>query len=670
MFAARFDPTQVFEATEEPQVTKVVPLKRTRSNEDDSDEEEEEEKVEENQEDEIAEKENKSADESADESANESANESEDESEDKSEDKLISTSKADTTKEQNVEPASDDDKHNAVMSRFHQTLSLQDKLKARGLTAEEDTEETAEGEASKDNTDENTYALEQIPQPEVVRTADAAKSAVAESRSTAWINTKRVYYDSSMVKPFTEYKDQLTPKLLQNIQNNFSKETFPIQSILLDTVLPVLNRSLLLTKKNLTRRVGDMLINASTGSGKTLAYSIPIIQALSERTVSRLRVLIIVPTKLLIQQVFDTLNKLVKGTGITITTAKMDQSLREESRKLQLSEPDIFITTPGRLVDHLHSNSISLKNLKFLILDEADRLLNQSFQNWCSELMTTIQDDKLDKLPGNVVKMVFSATLTTNTQKLHDLHLYNPTLFMTDSVKLYNLPRTLQETNISLPTAKSMYKPLFLVHLLPLLESNSKLIVFVKSNEASLRLATLINIILEKMHMKDTISVESFNSNNSRAENRKLVSQFTTSSDGNMAVLVTTDIMSRGIDISNVTAVVNYDVPISSQQYVHRCGRTARAGASGQAFNYLVGKGERKFWNQHISSAISRDVDGLEPISWAKESLKKDAEGDVDMENVVDPKTIENHDKIVSITDDEESLYKEALNDLKERVLK
>lgn len=655
MFAARFDPTQVFEATEEPQAAKVVPLKRTRSTEDDSDEEEEVEEMKEEEPEEPEEPEEVVEDANDDESASDEESESKGSSVSASEDEAGS---------------GDDDRHNTVMSRFHQTLSLQDKLKARGLTAEEESEKAADGSAAVEQTEETTHALEQIPQPDVVNNSEVAKSAVAESRSTAWINTKRVYYDSSMVKPFAEYKDQLTPKLLQNIQNEFSTDTFPIQSILLDTVLPVLNRSLQLTKKNLTRRVGDMLINASTGSGKTLAYSIPIIQALSGRTVSRLRVLIIVPTKLLIQQVFDTLNKLVKGTGITITTAKMDQSLREESRKLQLSEPDIFITTPGRLVDHLNSNSISLKNLKFLILDEADRLLNQSFQNWCSELMTTIQHDKLDKLPGNVVKMVFSATLTTNTQKLHDLHLYNPTLFMTDSVKLYNLPRTLQEINISLPTAKSMYKPLFLVHLLPLLESDSKLIVFVKSNEASLRLATLVNIILEKMHTKDAISVESFNSNNSRAQNRKLVSEFSTSSDGKMNVLITTDIMSRGIDISNVTAVINYDVPISSQQYVHRCGRTARAGASGQAFNYLVGKGERKFWNQQVSSAISRDVDGLEPISWAKKSEKQDAEGDVDMDDTVDPQTIANHEKIVTVTDEEESLYKEALGELKDMVLK
>ena len=655
MFAARFDPTQVFEATEELQAAKVVPLKRTRSTEDDSDEEEEVEETKEEEPEEPEEPEEVVEDANDEESESGSDEESESKSESASEDEAGS---------------GDDDRHNTVMSRFHQTLSLQDKLKARGLTAEEESEKVADGSAAVEQTEETTHALEQIPQPDVVNNSEVAKSAVAESRSTAWINTKRVYYDSSMVKPFAEYKDQLTPKLLQNIQSEFSTDTFPIQSILLDTVLPVLNRSLQLTKKNLTRRVGDMLINASTGSGKTLAYSIPIIQALSGRTVSRLRVLIIVPTKLLIQQVFDTLNKLVKGTGITITTAKMDQSLREESRKLQLSEPDIFITTPGRLVDHLNSNSISLKNLKFLILDEADRLLNQSFQNWCSELMTTIQHDKLDKLPGNVVKMVFSATLTTNTQKLHDLHLYNPTLFMTDSVKLYNLPRTLQEINISLPTAKSMYKPLFLVHLLPLLESDSKLIVFVKSNEASLRLATLVNIILEKMHTKDTISVESFNSNNSRAQNRKLVSEFSTSSDGKMNVLITTDIMSRGIDISNVTAVINYDVPISSQQYVHRCGRTARAGASGQAFNYLVGKGERKFWNQQVSSAISRDVDGLEPISWAKKSEKQDAEGDVDMDDTVDPQTIANHEKIVTVTDEEESLYKEALGELKDMVLK
>ncbi|CAB4255426.1 similar to Saccharomyces cerevisiae YNR038W DBP6 Essential protein involved in ribosome biogenesis [Maudiozyma barnettii] len=653
MFAARFDPTKIVDSSqtneEQEQKKTVIPLKRTRDVESESEEEDEHEDESEEQD-----KEETAKNEISE--VSDSENESEPEVEDNTP----------------IEDG-DDDKHTLVMSRFHQTLSLQESIQKYDKTSENDSKITTNSDLqpSFDNADNvATHELEFIPQPDIVRADKTMKSAIEESHSTAWINTKKVYYDNTMIKQFDEYKDELTPNLLQNIQRNFSTNTFAIQTILLDNILHVLNRSMKLTKKNLTRRIGDLLINASTGSGKTLAYSIPIIQALSNRTVNRLRVLIIVPTKLLIQQVFDTLNKLVKGTGIIITTAKMDQSLREESRKLQQSEPDIFITTPGRLVDHLQLKSISLKNLKFLILDEADRLLNQSFQNWCSELMTTIDNDKLDHLPGNVVKMVFSATLSTDTQKLHDLHLYNPRLFLIDSVKLYNLPSTLQEFNITVPTAKSMYKPLLLLHLLPLLSSTAKVIVFVKSNEASLRLATLINIILQKKNMINNVSVNSFNSNNSRAQNRKLVTEFseTKTDQSHASILITTDIMSRGIDITNVTDIVNYDVPISSQQYVHRCGRTARAGASGNAYNYLVGRGEKKFWTQHVSNDISRDIHGFEPKFWSKPD-NLDEDGDIDMEKsekVEDNISVENYNSIMEISDSEDTLYKEALNDLKE----
>ncbi|KAG0671774.1 ATP-dependent RNA helicase dbp6 [Maudiozyma exigua] len=660
MFAARFDPTAIVDTSSNNaniEKKKVIPLKRTRdvksdSEDGESDEEEEEEeivipqkKVEEDTEGE-SEESVKNEDEELEENDNEENNED-----------------------------IKDDKHTLVMSRFHQTLSLQERISEKDKTSIDTTTTQSESVIDGDTNEENTHNLESIPQPDIVRADKSVKNAIEESHLTAWINTKKVYYDNTMIKLFDEYEDELTPKLLNNIKSNFSKETFSIQTILLDTALPILNRSMKLTKKNMTRRVGDMLINASTGSGKTLAYSVPIVQALSNRTVNRLRVLIIVPTKLLIQQVFETLNTLIKGTSLIITTAKMDQSLNEERRKLQQSEPDIFITTPGRLVDLLQMKSISLKNLKFLILDEADRLLNQSFQNWCSEIMSAINTDKTDRLPGNVIKMVFSATLSSDTQKLHDLHLYNPKLFLTDSVKLYNLPSTLQEYNISIPTAKSLYKPLLLVHLFPLLNDDSKLIVFVKSNEASLRLATLINIILQKKNMDSKISVESFNSNNSRAQNRKLVTDFSSSNENGMSVLITTDIMSRGIDITNVTDVINYDVPISSQQYVHRCGRTARAGASGNAYNYLVGKGERTFWSQHVSNDISRDINGHQPVVWSKvddqNNKRGDGDGDVDMEadtNTQDTDTSEKYKSIIDISDDEDAIYKEALNELKELV--
>lgn len=580
MFAVRFDPS----ALETPKEKPLVPQKRAAESDEEDDEVQESE-------DELKEEPAKQKDESENESEDESEDVSEDEPEDKPE------IHGNSNDQDGSEVPSK--KHDSVISRFQQTLKLQEKLPENNLAVEE-----------KEDSDIDTHPLEQIPQPAKVKSTHSSE-AFEERKSIAWRNTKKVHYDNQMVKPFTSYQNQLQPRLLSNIQQHFSKNTFPIQTVLLDNILPPLNFTLGVTKKNLTRRIGDILVNASTGSGKTLAYSIPIIEALSKRTVNKLRALVIVPTKLLIGQVFDTMSKLAQGTGLIISISKLENSLKEEHQKFMNYEPDILIVTPGRLVDHLQIGSINMKNLTMLVLDEADHLLNQSFQNWSTELMNNIKSHKLDQMPGNVIKMVFSATLTTNTEKLHGLHLYNPKLFVRDSVKLYNLPDKLQEYNINVPTAKSIYKPLFLLHVLNKLK-NSKVLIFVKSNEASLRLAPLLEIMIEK-GMASTHSVLSVNSNNTKSENKRLVHQFATSDiNKSNQVLITTDLMSRGIDINDITDVINYDPPVSSQQYVHRCGRTARALGRGNAHNLLVGKGERTFWTQ-IEKDISRNV-GYEPI--------------------------------------------------------
>ena len=105
-------------------------------------------------------------------------------------------------------------------------------------------------------------------------------------KSTGWLNTEKIYYDNSLIKPFSDYANELEAKLLQNICKNFSTNTFPIQSIILDSILPVLNFTLNVSKRNFTRRIGDILVNAATGSGKTLAYSIPIVQTLFKRQIN------------------------------------------------------------------------------------------------------------------------------------------------------------------------------------------------------------------------------------------------------------------------------------------------------------------------------------------------------------------------------------------------
>ncbi|CAI1696740.1 hypothetical protein SEUBUCD646_0N03530 [Saccharomyces eubayanus] len=619
MFASRFDPTQLSSAApvtvtpEEPVKAApeaIVPLKRQATASDSE------------------------SDDGTDESSDESSGEGSDNDDRMQVDYGVSeedSSEEEKEEKDNHEEEDTPSTHTTVLSRFKQTVSLQDKLDASDIVG------TKEDESLEENATP-PHQLEQIPQPEFVKNPMNLNRNSSEYKSTGWLNTERVFYDNSMTKPFSDYESQLEPRLLQNICKNFSTDTFPIQSIILDSVLPILNFTLNISKRNFTKRIGDILVNAATGSGKTLAYSIPVVQTLSKRQINRLRCLIIVPTKLLINQVYTTLSKLTQGTSLIVSIAKLENSLKDEHSKFLNLEPDILITTPGRLVDHLNMKSINLKNLKFLIIDEADRLLNQSFQGWCPKLMSHLKTDKLDTSPGNVIKMIFSATLTTNTEKLNDLNLYKPKLFLKQTDKLYHLPNKLKEFNINIPTAKSVFKPLILLYSINQFMAHSsnasKILVFVKSNESSIRLSKLLQLMNETRSQSSILTnlrdleiiINSINSNNSKSENKKTIADFShESKSSRTSILITTDIMSRGIDINDITQVINYDPPMSSQQYVHRVGRTARANEIGSAYNLLVGRGERTFFDD-LNKDLDRDGKSVEPFELDFTLLESDSE--------------------------------------------
>ncbi|AMD22551.1 HHL219Wp [Eremothecium sinecaudum] len=609
MFAARFDPNSYNEQVNTESVP-IIPIKRVHEDDDDND---------------------SSLSDDEENNKEEASSNSESESEqDAIEDNHDEAVNNETSDSENLHS-----KHHAVLSRFQQTISLQDKINNKDEVADD----------KKDDESNFIHDIAPIPQPEKVK--NLRRVDTYEHKLTAWKNTTMVHYKNSEVKAFSEYSSILSGKLLANIENNFSKETFPIQASLLDNVLSKLTTSFNVSKRKFTRHVGDLLVNASTGSGKTLAYSIPIVHVLQNRVVNKLRAIVLVPTKILIHQVYETMATLTKGSSLIVGVSKIENSLNDEYLKFKSQEPDILVITPGRLVDHLQLSTFSLKNLKFLVLDEADRLLNQSFQNWCTVLKRHIKEDKLDKNSGNVIKMVFSATLTTNTEKLHSLQLHDPTLFLMDSIKLYTMPKQLQEYNLCVPTAKSFAKPLVLLRTLSQIkEAQVKALVFVKSNEASLRLAALLQLMLNKALGPEELEIFSINNNKSPALNKKLISAFSKTSTV-PKLLISTDVMSRGVDITNITHVINYDPPISSQQYVHRCGRTARANTSGTAINILVGKGELKFWQSHIDTDLNREPDGCQAQDYTEEFLST----------------------ILNIDEHEKSYYEECLDELKRNVL-
>ena len=473
-----------------------------------------------------------------------------------------------------------------------------------------------------------------LPQPELPRDKKIIPTA---NNNLNWLTTP-IYSSPEITKPFDQF--QLSSNLQQNLKSMGFDSAFSVQVSVLDMALNDIQQNKLKPDMN-----GDILVNASTGSGKTLAYLIPIIEKLSSRVVPRVRAIILVPTKPLINQVKQTINNLAKGTNLLITNLKPDLSIKEEGYKLLHNVPDVIISTPGRLVDHLNNNSISLSSLQYLVIDEADRLLNQSFQDWCSVLMTKIESSQtLNKTLANhwhlkVQKLIFSATLTTDAGKLSLLKFQNPRLIIINDKhqlvnEMFSVPNTLYEHVLKLGTSKNSLKPLILTKFLINQEILSHLLIFTKSNESCLRLTKLLILLLQKLDCE--ISIGYLNStNNTNSIRNKLLKQF---ENNEINILIVTDLIARGIDILSITHVINYELPNSSREYVHRVGRTARANQQGNAYNFCFGKGEYK-WLSKLLKEISRN-------------------------NEIDTRDLEVND----ISDNDKEIYQECLEEMQKMV--
>ncbi|CAG88021.2 DEHA2E10912p [Debaryomyces hansenii CBS767] len=521
-------------------------------------------------------------------------------------------------------------KHHSVFQKF--------KSSVHDVKGEEVDEETPE-----EKEDIEMQDLVPLPQPELPRDKRLVSTA-AHLNNLDWLTTP-IYTAPEETKPFAEFQNPpLSSLMIKNLRNMGFESAFSVQISVLNLMLKDIERNRLQPDMR-----GDLLVNASTGSGKTLAYSIPIIESLQTVKVPRVRAIILVPTKPLINQVKTTLNQLSKGTNLSIVSLKNDLSIKEEGIKLQTNEPDIIVSTPGRLVDHLTNGYISLKNLQYLVIDEADRLLNQSFQNWCQILISKIDEFTNIKERNisnswklNVQKMIFSATLTTDAGKLSLLKFHKPRLIIVNNKEqlvneMFSLPATLNEFKLQFGSAKSSLKPLILSKFLLSKNKLANVLIFTKSNDASLRLSRLLSLIMNKLG-SETINIAYINStNNTTSVRSKILKDF---SKQTINILVATDLIARGIDILSITDVINYDLPNSSREYVHRVGRTARANQEGFAYNFCFGKGEAK-WFKKLMAQVGRSEKNIEELELDTKQL---------------------------IEDNDESMYKESLDELQQQV--
>lgn len=348
----------------------------------------------------------------------------------------------------------------------------------------------------------------------------------------------------------------LIPPLLQSLAESGYKEPTPIQKL---AIPPVLNGN-------------DLLGIAQTGTGKTAAFSLPILQLLDAQRKPYIsgspRVLILTPTRELAIQIHQSLQTYGKHLRLTHQVVFGGVGYGNQLAVLKRGL-DVLVATPGRLLDFLNQKVIKLDKVEIFVLDEADRMLDMGFYPDLRKI--------LPHLPKKRHNLFFSATMPEETQKLASSILHNP--------KMVEI--TPQATTAEKVTQYAMYvdrdkKIDLLLHTLQD-EKLNKVLVFCGMKH-------LANKIAEKLS-DSKIASAAIHSNKSQGARQKALEEF---HRNKLRVLVATDIMARGIDVDGITHVINFDVPHVVEDYVHRIGRTARAGQEGVAISFCS-KEEKSF---------------------------------------------------------------------------
>ncbi|KAL3649381.1 DEAD-box ATP-dependent RNA helicase 10 [Castilleja foliolosa] len=324
----------------------------------------------------------------------------------------------------------------------------------------------------------------------------------------------------------------------------------------------------------------DIIGLAQTGSGKTGAFAIPILQALLE-TPQAFFACVLSPTRELAIQIAEQFEAL--GSGIGVKCAVLVGGVDTMQQSVALAKrPHIVVATPGRLVDHLsNTKGFSLRTLKFLVLDEADRLLNDDFEKSIDEILNVIPPERRTYL--------FSATMTKKVKKLQRACLKDPVKI--EAASKYSTVDTLKQQYRFVP---AKYKDCYLVYILNEIPDSTSM-VFTRTCDATTLLA----------HILRNLGFRAIPINGHMTQSKRLgaLNKFKA---GECNILICTDVASRGLDIPSVDMVINYDIPTNSKDYIHRVGRTARAGRTGAAIA-IVNQYELE-WYLQIEKLIGKKL--------------------------------------------------------------
>ena len=316
---------------------------------------------------------------------------------------------------------------------------------------------------------------------------------------------------------------------------------------------------------------GDLLAGAQTGTGKTAGFTLPLLQRLSTDKVGAalrnksapraIRALILAPTRELAAQVEESVRLYGQYTNLNSAVIFGGVGINPQIKLLKQGV-DILVATPGRLLDHAGQGTVDLSKIEILVLDEADRMLDMGFIHDIRKVLAL--------LPPKRQNLLFSATFSDDIKALADRLLNNPA-----SIEVARRNSTVEVIAQKIHPVDRDKKHPMLAHLI---KENSwhQVLVFTRTKHGA-------NKLVEQLG-KDGIGAMAIHGNKSQSARTKALSEF---KDGSLQVLVATDIAARGIDIDQLPHVVNYDLPNVPEDYVHRIGRTGRAGATGEAVSLV-----------------------------------------------------------------------------------
>ena len=353
----------------------------------------------------------------------------------------------------------------------------------------------------------------------------------------------------------------------------------------------------------------DVVASAQTGSGKTVAYALPVLAQLVTApvqppgTLARKRTLgalVLVPTRELAVQVGDTLMQLGSQLPQKLKVAVVFGGVSINPQMMNLrSGAHIVVATPGRLLDLITHNALTLTTVRTLVLDEADKLLDESF----GEELTRI----LALLPARRQNLFFSATFPPAMEALAASMMHNP--LRIEVVQVESAAPDIQQRAIEVDGSR---RTQLLRHLIQT-EKWTRTLVFVATKHAA-------EIVADKLR-KANIEAEPFHGELSQGKRTQVLMDFKASA---VQVVVATDVAARGLDITQLPVVVNYDLPRSAVDYTHRIGRTGRAGESGLAVSFITADAAAHFKlieKRHQMTVVREQVPGFEPVETAMVNL-------------------------------------------------